>query len=193
MERYLQLDQNELENWWHSFSPLLMKYRQTPGTKEYLCVTSLHLRFTATRFALSTTLNTDQLIYDDRIEEVKQVIRLAKILHSHHSASGQFAFDLGYIPQLYVMAIKCRDRSIRREAIHLLLSKAWREGVWDSILAGRMAIAVVDVEEQGIEGSFIPNEARVRGTKMKFDLQKREGHVTCFVSGGGVETRTVKW
>lgn len=91
------------------------------------------------------------------------------------------------------MAIKCRDRTIRREAVQLLLSKVWREGVWDSILAGRMASAVIEIEEHDVKGDFIPNEKRVKGTKMKFDLQKREGHVTCFVVSGEVEKRTIRW
>ncbi|KUJ17751.1 uncharacterized protein LY89DRAFT_669042 [Mollisia scopiformis] len=188
-----QMHLNELELWWHAFTPLLNNYRPHTDTKEYLCSTSLQLRFTATRFALSTTLNTDQMVYDKRIDEVKQVIRLAKILHSHPSVKGQFTFDLGYIPQLYVMAIKCRHRTIRREAIHLLLSRVWREGVWDSVLAGRMATSLMEVEEQGIKGEYIPNEARVKGTKMKFDLQKREGHLTCFMVGGPVVKRTIRW
>lgn len=147
----------------------------------------------SSRFALSTTLSTDQLIYDDRIEEVSEIIRLAKILHSHPSSKGEFAFDLGYIPQLYVMAIKCRDRHLRREAIQLLRSRSWREGVWDSNLAGSMAIALMAVEEEGLQGEFVPNEARVRGMKMKFDLQKREGHLTCFMTGGEVKEQTVRW
>jgi hypothetical protein len=51
----------------------------------------------------------------------------------------------------------------------------------------------MEVEEQGLEGNFVPNEARVKGTKMKFDLQKREGHLTCFITGGEVKNRTIRW
>lgn len=190
-EQQFHLD--ELERWRCSFTSLLNKYQHQTQSKEYLSVTSLQLRFMSSRFALSTTLSTDQLIYDERIEEVKEILRLAKILQSHSSSKGEFAFDLGYIPQLYVMAIKCRDRNLRREAIQLLCSRSWREGVWDSKLAGSMAIALMEVEEEGLQGDFVPNEARVRGTKMQFDLQKRGGHLTCFMAGEELKERTIRW
>ncbi|CZR56336.1 uncharacterized protein PAC_06224 [Phialocephala subalpina] len=190
-EQQFHLD--ELERWRCSFTPLLNSYRDQTQSKEYLAVTSLQVRFMSSRFALSANLSTDQLIYDDRIEEVREITRLAKILHLHPSTKGEFAFDLGYIPQLYVIAIKCRDRSLRREAIQLLRSRSWREGVWDSKLAASMAVALMEIEEEGLHGDFLPNEARVRGTKMKFDLQKREGHLTCFMAGGEVKERTIRW
>lgn len=183
----------EMGRWWCSFTPLLETYRHRTQSKEYVSITSLQVRFMSARLALSTTLSTDQLIYDDHIEEVREIIRLARILHLHPSSKGEFAFDLGYIPQLYVMAIKCRDRSLRREAVNLLHSRSWREGVWDSNLAGSMATALMEVEEEGLQGDFVPNESRVRGTKMKFDLQTRQGHLTCFMAGGQVKERTIRW
>lgn len=91
------------------------------------------------------------------------------------------------------MAIKCRDSNTRREAINMLLSKSWREGVWDSIMAGRMASAIMEIEEEGLQDGFIPNEARVRGTKLKSNLQKREGTLTCFMSSGRVVNRKIWW
>ncbi|KIH88406.1 hypothetical protein SPBR_06521 [Sporothrix brasiliensis 5110] len=71
---------------------------------------------------------------------------------SHIKAS--FSADLGIVPPLYVVATKSRDRVLRRQAIQLLRSSARREGMWDSELAARIAMWVVNIEEEGEEAEF---------------------------------------
>ena len=72
---------------------------------------------------------------------------------SHIKAS--FSADLGIVPPLYVVATKSRDRVLRRQAIQLLRSSARREGMWDSELVARIAMWVVDIEEEGEEQEFM--------------------------------------
>lgn len=71
---------------------------------------------------------------------------------SHIKAS--FSADLGIVPPLFVVATKSRDRVLRREAIRLLRSSARREGMWDSELVARIAMWVVEIEEEGEEEEF---------------------------------------
>lgn len=59
-----------------------------------------------------------------------------------------FSADLGIVPPLFVVATKCRDPDIRRQAISLLKSSSRREGMWDSELAARIGIWVAGIEEQ---------------------------------------------
>lgn len=58
-----------------------------------------------------------------------------------------FSADLGIVPPLFVVATKCRDPVIRRQAIQLLRSSARREGMWDSELAARIGIWIAGIEE----------------------------------------------
>ncbi|KAL1891538.1 hypothetical protein Sste5346_007630 [Sporothrix stenoceras] len=81
---------------------------------------------------------------------------------SHIKAS--FSTDLGIVPPLYVVATKSRDRVLRRQAIQLLRSSSRREGMWDSELAARIAMWVVDIEEEGEEDEF-------------YEALQRYGHV----------------
>ena len=78
---------------------------------------------------------------------------------AHHYAASHikpsFSADLGIVPPLYVVATKCRDRVIRRQAIQLLKSSARREGMWDSELTARIGSWVAEIEEEG-EFPFIP-------------------------------------
>ena len=106
---------------------------------------------------------------------------------------ASFALDLGIVPPLFVVATKCRDRKLRREAIRLLLSSPRREGMWDSILSGRVAQWIVEIEEEGLspyEGPWgkaametVGEERRVMVKEILFDMQRREARLRCGTRG----------
>ena len=62
-----------------------------------------------------------------------------------------FSADLGIVPPLYVVATKCREPRIRRQAIQLLRSSARREGMWDSELTARIGIWIAEIEEEDVD------------------------------------------
>ena len=111
--------------------------------------------------------------------------------YSHIKAS--FALDLGVVPPLFVTATKCRDRKLRREAIRLLLSSPRREGMWDSILCGKVGEWIMEVEEEGLRAfeiwdpiganELVRPEMRVMVKEISFDLQKREATLRCGTRG----------
>ena len=106
---------------------------------------------------------------------------------------ASFALDLGIVPPLFVVATKCRDRKLRRDAIRLLLSSPRREGMWDSILSGRVAQWIMEIEEEGLshyEGPWgmaametVGEEKRVMVKEILFDLQRREATLRCGTRG----------
>ncbi|KAF2033696.1 hypothetical protein EK21DRAFT_58220 [Setomelanomma holmii] len=57
------------------------------------------------------------------------------------------SFELSPIVPLFIVACRCRDPTIRRRAIALLLSYRRREGVWDSLGAGMVAAKCMAREE----------------------------------------------
>ncbi|RYP91449.1 hypothetical protein DL770_002388 [Monosporascus sp. CRB-9-2] len=59
-----------------------------------------------------------------------------------------FSADLGVVPPLFVVATKCRDPVIRRQAIQLLRTSSRREGMWDSELAARIGMWITTIEEE---------------------------------------------
>ncbi|KAJ0117791.1 hypothetical protein J7T55_001991 [Diaporthe amygdali] len=59
-----------------------------------------------------------------------------------------FSADLGIVPPLYVVATKCRNPVLRRQAIQLLRSSSRREGMWDSELTARIGMWIMDIEEE---------------------------------------------
>jgi hypothetical protein len=63
------------------------------------------------------------------------------------SGASKFSLDMGFIPPLYLTAIKCRDPRIRREAITILNKTKGREGIWDAHLHAGVSQRLVEVEE----------------------------------------------
>ncbi|KAE9379928.1 hypothetical protein N431DRAFT_448759 [Stipitochalara longipes BDJ] len=74
-----------------------------------------------------------------------------------------FTFEMGIIPSLYFVAIKCRDPAIRREAIRLLgLARPRKEGLWNARNLTSIAERVIETEEDGIvEPEWPAEEKRV--------------------------------
>ncbi|KAL2197407.1 hypothetical protein P885DRAFT_35265 [Corynascus similis CBS 632.67] len=68
--------------------------------------------------------------------------------YSARHIKPSFSADLGIVPPLYVVATKCREPHIRRQAIQLLRSSARREGMWDSELTARIGTWIAEVEEE---------------------------------------------
>jgi len=106
---------------------------------------------------------------------------------------ASFALDLGIVPPLFVVATKCRDRRLRREAIRLLMSSPRREGMWDSILCGRASQWIMEVEEEGMSyfemwnplafNERVAEDKRVMVKEILFDLQRREATIRCGTRG----------
>jgi hypothetical protein len=112
---------------------------------------------------------------------------------SYLHIKASFALDLGIVPPLFVVATKCRDRKLRREAIRLLMSSPRREGMWDSILCGKVAQWIMEVEEEGMRdfeiwdpvgaNEMVKDDRRVMVKEISFDLQRREATLRCGTRG----------
>ncbi|KAI1426460.1 hypothetical protein F5Y12DRAFT_783950 [Xylaria sp. FL1777] len=65
--------------------------------------------------------------------------------------------DVGCLPQLYYVALKCRVHHVRHRAVELLQSMVHREGIWDARIAAAVARKVIEVEEgnyyESLEGT----------------------------------------
>lgn len=113
-----------------------------------------------------------------------------------------YTFEVRIIPALYLVATKCRLNSLRRRAITLLLTSRRREGIWDSVLCGKVADWLNRLEEDaGMDwdgkgkapqrwDGFVDEDRRVWGESIERDLQSRRAVVRCrqnipLVEGGG--------
>lgn len=195
---------DRLEAWSKSFEPIFQS-RHNPSMSylEKSGIAALKM-FQVNILVLFLMMFCDnELQFDSFIPHFTAIVRLgweiveaderkAVILHQHQpgSARSSFSADMGIVPPLYVVATKCRDPGLRREAIRLLRSSARREGMWDSELTANIGTWVMQVEESGLHiaapsGSHqwvdsdgapqkvIPEEQRIMVKSVDFDLKAR--------------------
>ncbi|KAF7862615.1 hypothetical protein EAF04_007488 [Stromatinia cepivora] len=118
--------------------------------------------------------------------------RLSSSHETYSHIKPSFALDLGIVPPLFVVATKCRDRKLRREAINLLTSSHRREGMWDSRLCAGVGNWIMNVEEEGLdeyvrgtvsEKQMVPDENRVMVMEVGFNLERRWATLRCGTRG----------
>jgi hypothetical protein len=113
-----------LQEWYKS----LERYHG-PGWPSDIRLLKVHHR-TAILLARAIS-STTEMIYDEHLEDFKYVLLEFRDLleNSQIQSSALFENDLGLIPPLYLVASRCRDPLLRREAISLLRLMHRHEGL----------------------------------------------------------------
>jgi len=141
-------------NRWSRAFRLLFTSLQGSKHKDWIGATLLLMQAKMSCLALAGAFSTLEIYYDNFLFEFQEILRLAISVHKDllliRSGSLRYNFDGGIIPPLFFVATKCRDRTVRRQAILLLASPPWREGVFDSACVYKMAVWIMNVEEEGI-------------------------------------------
>lgn len=133
------------------------------------------------------------MAYDEYINLFREVIELAKLQLSCSSKDPMFAFDLQNVWPLFLVAKKCRDPGVRREAIRLLSEWPRREGIWDSVVAAAVSAWVVQVEEEGMVGNWVEEDRRTTSVEVKLDYNRGRAEVWCLVAGRTRRETVIEW
>jgi len=204
---------NEVVSCLHTWKQLLDRFLATspPSSHHTEAATILEIQRIATLTWLNRALVPEESAADADIPLYEQAVRLAESLqipdHSQAITSttkstlpaSTFLFDMEIVSPLYLVAIKCRDPSIRRRAIAVLRHTVRREGLWDSVKAAAIAERVMQIEEQGLptlDGSVLPEEgARVANCHIDSGpgLSPSGHKVTFFTMPDGVRGRWHTW
>lgn len=111
-----------------------------------------------------------------------------------------FSFEFRILPMIFGVATKCRDPILRREAIRIMLSAHWKEGIWDSLLCGKTATWMMNIEEEGMdEDGNIPEQFRCFDEKFDLNVPGRIAVVRCQqnlsapVAGRVEKRKIIKW
>ena len=190
--RLREVFRNILQSWSLAFEALLIKASVTMDSRALQGaavlkinhrVSSLHIRYDKqTRMESSRG-------WDPLLRECEEIVDLATSVVKLHKSNASnsslgrpiFFMDMNLVGPLFGIAHMCRDPVIRRRAIALLYSTPRQEGLWNSLLAARVAEKVMNVEEAGLGEvkSFadIPEENRISDVDMQFDLQGRKGYL----------------
>lgn len=178
---------DELEAWSRAFQPLFDKAR--PGTNDYLATRHLQMHYFPVHLTITMYPSTSELAYDNYLWMFREIIEMARIQLTCSTHDPMFAFDMQNVWPLFVVAKKCRDPVVRREAVRLLIEWPRREGIWDSVVAAAISKWVVSIEEEGMVADFVEERKRARSVGVRLDAERGRAEVWCFVTDEGGETR----
>jgi hypothetical protein len=179
---------NYVRQWKKAFRPILLEREtgQYNGTRDSFGILLLFACVIGFELLLVTGLSKEEIIHDRYTQQFRQIISVCRRLFEMERdrdrrnrttwwTTLKAQFGLGVLMSLYIVATRCRETSIRRDAIASLREWPSKNGIWDSLHAARVAEWIMGIEEEMACGdSNIPEEARVRMSSLKVTT-KREG------------------
>ena len=182
------------EQFLRAFTPVFNRTRDDPGSEQYLLANMLMIRYLIARINLSRSPSESELSTDVFLRDFMLAVSLSREIISHAKTTVHktlFDFDVGLGTSVFVLARVCREPRVRREAIQLLSELGVRRGGWfDKRSATGIARWLMEREEDGMNGCFVPDEARLRLIRHEV-VGKRMARVMCskFVWREGKATR----
>lgn len=149
----------QLEEWSTGFTMLLKKGSDQMCISDRRLVQMMQLHYIVVSTFLFMSAAESEMAYDGVLSQFKTAVSLASALASNPATvcEGQlqdisntepsFTLEMGIVPALYLVGIKCRDPLTRREIISILRKNPRREGVWDSVSAAKILERVMEIEE----------------------------------------------
>ncbi|KAL6404302.1 hypothetical protein AUP68_13689 [Ilyonectria robusta] len=159
--------------------------------------TIMKLWHTTARILLTATLRDDEGSFDSFLPEFTDTVEKVEGLLS--SSSTTFSVDIGVVPLLYYVALKCRHPRVRRQAIKMLVDSPRREAVWDSLGAACVVQEVLEVEERGLgevcSHLDVPFAARVCNMRAVTDVENRRIRIITMQQGPKIwnEEKVLIW
>lgn len=145
----------QLETWLSLFESTLQQCScYETDSETYPFVSLLRIQHTIAWILLSSCGPGREMDYDNFLPQFQQCVALAgDVAAGHERYSGSlkptFTPEIGIVPVLYIIGVKCRHPIVRREALSILQQQPIREAIWDSISAARVVERVIDIEEGG--------------------------------------------
>jgi hypothetical protein len=172
----------EIMRWEASMDPLWRRLKtQNDPSLTIAAMLRMHIK-TAYQALLQICIENEEK-WDDLQGNFTEIVELAEctllVLDAANSSTSRFQFDSHLVIPLHMVGHKCRDPKLRRRAISLMLRNPRREGVWDSVLAGRCTQWAMEVEEEHLEHGKVPGWARIHGVILERDKKSRRVTFTC--------------
>ncbi|CAG9983669.1 unnamed protein product [Clonostachys byssicola] len=158
----------QLESWSDLFEHMLQQENSHETASESNALISLlRLQHTIAWTLLKSPGPEKEMGYDSFLPQFRQCVALARdVAAAHERYSGSlkptFTPEIGIVPVLYMIGVKCRDPTVRREVLDILQRQTIQEAVWDSISTARVVERVIEIEEDGSrEGEAIQSMEQI--------------------------------
>lgn len=186
-----------ITRWYAAFGPLFHDQDLEVTTMENLGILQCYVSVLAFDTILDASMKTEECVFDKFLERFQYIINSSRFLFQKDQdfrllGQPMLHFGTGLIMFLFYAATRCRDSTLRREAIAILREYQFRNGVWDSLVAAEVANWVADLEEEGRDKEgLVPERARVRMHTLKATVDGGVVNVECLqgVVGDGLRSR----
>jgi len=168
----------QLSSFASAYSPLLKRAISPTGEILNPSALILSIYHKATTITLAAVTSDSEIVYDAFLPDFKYITHTCARLITSQSVKSprnpRFSFDVGIIPPLHVTATKCRDSTIRREAVDLLFASPRQEGMWDGVLTARIGKWITSCEEDGL--SLPPRKSSISQAQTPEDMGVYESY-----------------
>ncbi|KAK0629919.1 hypothetical protein B0T17DRAFT_467841, partial [Bombardia bombarda] len=149
-----------LDRWFEDFT--YFTSTNIPESEAMSICLLLQMKYLVSKIWIAVCMDDTEMGYDQHLSSFQQIKDLAELaVASEHTSSSQpakrlpsrskFMFEMGYMPLLYFVIIKCRHLETRLAALrHLASLSAHRENFWDSVHSFSIGWSVIE-REHGIE------------------------------------------
>ena len=154
--------EKKLRTWRRVFESSIAIKKSTSTTQNAAAANVLLIYCIGLTAWAAACLEVEEMSLDNYREEYEDIVALAKAV-INAGVGADFQFELGIIPPLHTIGLKCRFPDLRQEIIDILSSKHWREGLFDSHASSRFIELTRRIEEEDVDpGTGLPTEtARV--------------------------------
>jgi hypothetical protein len=181
-----------LNQWSTAFAAFLQQHDGPFSAVDKRTIHTLEMHRIVTRVILTADYiraQHDETVWDDFIPEFEGLLRHAKafmdLLGDDETPPFTLSLDTGIILPLSSLIHKCRVSSIRHDALSILRSRYWQEGLASSKMSAVIGSRVVEIEESASPNpqtcEDIPHWARLTGLGIVFDEMEKRANIEYFV------------
>jgi hypothetical protein len=148
----LQLE-NQLQEWRRAMDEFLRKKELLLVLTDIKAINILKAQAISAYIWVSCCLAPEESQFDRFTKDFEEINTLAASISDIPveflcKSLGRFHFDFGIIPALHLVGSKCRYPHVRKEALRIMASNRWREGLFDSFRSYRYVRTVMALEER---------------------------------------------
>jgi hypothetical protein len=140
-----------LDDWQAMFSA----FKQTFPDPHNTHLAMIEMKYHCAHIWVSSCLVADDIGYDDHLHGFQRIVELARGVDLRQQVSqkeknpSKFTFEMGFLPLLYFVVIKCREFVTRVQALNLMKELAVaRESLWDIQVAFRTGKKLIEIEHK---------------------------------------------
>ncbi|EPE04417.1 c6 zinc finger domain protein [Ophiostoma piceae UAMH 11346] len=168
--------------WWTQAYDALVADQGDKLPKRGIALLELHCTYLHTHLKVPDVVAGENMLdcltdeYSNIVTLAEQVVKLqgGKIERNPRSAVPEFHMDLGVIPVMFSIVLRCRDQTVRRRALNVLRNNRLQEGIWDSSLTLQASERIVMLEESSIAAGAQLSPSRVTSVQVVLDAEQKE-------------------